>query len=177
MNKLQIVAAEMTGKEKALYVSSGTQSNLCGILATCWERGSEIFVGDKSHIALYEQGNVSQFGGVLVRSVPNQPDGSFDLDYLETLLHGVEDAHFPNARLICIEASHNMMGGTVPTLEWLQKCRDFADKHKLRVHLDAARGFNAVAYHGITIEKLCSFADSVSVCTSKGNEINVFYSD
>jgi len=168
INKLQEVAAELTGKEKSLYVCSGTQSNLCGILATCWERGCEIFVGDKSHIALYEQGNVSQFGGVLVRSVPNNADGSFDLDYLETLLHGVEDAHFPNARLICIEASHNMMGGTVPTLEWLQKCRDFADKHHLRIHLDAARGFNAVAYHGITIEKLCSFADSVSVCTSKG---------
>ena len=52
----------------------------------------------------------------------------------------LKDAHFPNARLICIEASHNMMGGTVPTLEWLQKCRDFADKHNLRIHLDAARG-------------------------------------
>ena len=48
----------MTGKEKALYVSSGTQSNLCGLLSTCWERGSEIFIGDKSHIALYEQGSV-----------------------------------------------------------------------------------------------------------------------
>ena len=52
----------------------------------------------------------------------------------------LKDAHFPNARLICIEASHNMMGGTVPTLEWLQKCRDFADRHNLRIHLDAARG-------------------------------------
>ena len=168
MNKLQVMAAEISGKETALYVSSGTQSNLCAILAQCWERGAEIFVGDKSHIALYEQGNVSQFGGVLVRSVPNQADGSFDLAYLETLLHGVEDAHFPNARLICIEASHNMCGGTVPTLEWLGKCRAFASKHNLRIHLDAARGFNATAYHGITIEKLCSFADSVSICTSKG---------
>ena len=55
INKLQEVAAELTGKEKSLYVCSGTQSNLCGILATCWERGCEIFVGDKSHIALYEQ--------------------------------------------------------------------------------------------------------------------------
>jgi len=168
VNKLQVMAAEISGKETALYVSSGTQSNLCAILAQCWERGAEIFVGDKSHIALYEQGNVSQFGGVLVRSVPNQADGSFDLAYLETLLHGVEDAHFPNARLICIEASHNMCGGTVPTLEWLGKCRAFASKHNLRIHLDAARGFNATAYHGITIEKLCSFADSVSICTSKG---------
>ena len=56
--KLQEVVAQMTGKEKALYVSSGTQSNLCGLLSTCWERGSEIFIGDKSHIALYEQGSV-----------------------------------------------------------------------------------------------------------------------
>ena len=65
----------------------GTQSNLIGLMATCWERGSEIFVGDKSHIALYEQGNISQFGGVLVRSVPNNEDGSFDLNYLKTILH------------------------------------------------------------------------------------------
>ena len=68
VNRLQEVTAKMTGKEKALYVSSGTQSNLCGLMATCWERGSEIFIGDKSHIALYEQGNVSQFGGILVRT-------------------------------------------------------------------------------------------------------------
>ena len=53
----------MTGKEKALYVSSGTQSNLCGLLSTCWERGSEIFIGDKSHIALYEQGSVLKLTG------------------------------------------------------------------------------------------------------------------
>ena len=55
--------AQMTGKEKALYVSSGTQSNLCGLLSTCWERGSEIFIGDKSHIALYEQGSVLKIIG------------------------------------------------------------------------------------------------------------------
>jgi len=168
VNKLQQVAAQMTGKPRALYVSSGTQSNLCGILSTCWERGAEIFVGDKSHIALYEQGNVSQFGGVLVRSVPNNEDGSFDLDYLETLLHGVDDAHFPRARLICIEVSHNMMGGAVPSLEWLLKVRAFANKHKLRIHMDGARGFNAAAHLGISIKELCAFADSVSICTSKG---------
>ena len=92
--------------------------------------------------ALYEQGNVSQFGGVLVRTVPNNDDGSFDLDYLETLLHGgiflilfltlfekkillVDDPHFPRARLICIEVSHNMMGGAVPSLEWLLKVKKF----------------------------------------------------
>lgn len=73
----------MTGKEKALYLPSTTMSNLCAILGTCWERGSEIFVGDKSHIALYEQGNVSQMGGVLVRTVPNNEDGSFDLGRLK----------------------------------------------------------------------------------------------
>merc|ERR1712110_947411 len=107
VNKLQQVAAEMTGKEKALYVSSGTQSNLCGLMATCWERGAEIFIGDKSHIALYEQGNVSQFGGILVRTIKNNDDGSFDLNYLRTLIHSADDPHFPRARAICIEASHN----------------------------------------------------------------------
>lgn len=168
VNKLQDVVAQMTGKEKALYVSSGTQSNLCGLLATCWERGSEIFIGDKSHIALYEQGNVSQFGGVLVRTIPNAEDGSFDLEYLRTLLHTVDDSHFPRAKAICIEASHNMMGGTVPSLEWLCKLRDFATEYGYRVHLDAARGFNAAAHLGISIKELCAFADSVSICTSKG---------
>ena len=75
----------------------GTQSNLCALMSTCWERGTEIFVGDKSHIALYEQGNVSQFGGILVRTVPNNDDGSFDLDYLETLLHtGGPDLFLPH---------------------------------------------------------------------------------
>lgn len=168
VNELQIVSAEMTGKEKALYVSSGTQSNLCALMATCWERGSEIFVGDKAHIALYEQGNVAQFGGILVRTVPNLEDGSFDLDYLATLIHTVDDAHFPRAQCICIEVSHNMMGGAVPSINWLREVRTFADKYGLRIHMDAARGFNAAVYLGISIKELCSFADSVSICTSKG---------
>ncbi|CBY30722.1 unnamed protein product [Oikopleura dioica] len=158
----------MTGKEKALYLPSTTMSNLCAILGTCWERGSEIFVGDKSHIALYEQGNVSQMGGVLVRTVPNNEDGSFDLDYLETLIHPVDDPHFPRARAVCIEVTHNMMGGSVPSLEWLSKVRAFADKWNLRVHMDGARAFNALGQLGIGIKELCSYADSVSICTSKG---------
>jgi len=158
----------MTGKEKALYLPSTTMSNLCAILGTCWERGSEIFVGDKSHIALYEQGNVSQMGGVLVRTVPNNEDGSFDLgrlkfyeifqkttiflDYLETLIHPVDDPHFPRARAVCIEVTHNMMGGSVPSLEWLSKVRAFADKWNLRVHMDGARAFNALGQLGIGIK-------------------------
>ena len=66
----------MTGKEKALYVSSGTQSNLCGLLSTCWERGSEIFIGDKSHIALYEQGSVLLISRItdLDGTLANKPD-------------------------------------------------------------------------------------------------------
>ena len=94
------------------------------------------------------KGNVSQFGGVLVRTIPNAADGSFDLEYLRTLLHTVDDSHFPRAKAICIEASHNMMGGTVPSLEWLCKLRDFANEYGYRVHLDAARGFNAAAHLG-----------------------------
>ena len=91
---------------------------------------------------------MSQFGGVLVRTIPNAEDGSFDLEYLRTLLHTVDDSHFPRAKAICIEASHNMMGGTVPSLEWLCKLRDFANEYGYRVHLDAARGFNAAAHLG-----------------------------
>ncbi|CAG5102017.1 Oidioi.mRNA.OKI2018_I69.chr1.g104.t1.cds [Oikopleura dioica] len=168
VNLLQETAAQMTGKEKGLYLASTTMSNLCGILGTCWERGAEIFIGDKSHIALYEQGNVSQMGGVMVRTVPNNDDGSFDLDYLETLIHTVDDPHFPRAKAIVVEVTHNMMGGSVPSLEWLCKVREFANKHKLRVHMDGARAFNALQHLGIGIKELCAFADSVSICTSKG---------
>src|SRR5512140_1334348 len=82
VKRLEQMAAEITGKAAALFVTSGTQGNLASLLAHC-ERGREVIVGDQSHIYHYENGSASAVGGLVLKPVPNNPDGTMPLDALE----------------------------------------------------------------------------------------------
>lgn len=102
--------AAMFGKECSLFFPSGTMSNLCAALTWCNNRGSEIIVGDRSHMFLFEQGGAAQFGGISYRTLPNKNDGTMDIERIQLAIRE-EDIHEPCTQLICIENTHNACGG------------------------------------------------------------------
>ncbi len=166
INRLQARAAQMLGKEAALFVASGTMGNLSAILAHCG-RGDEVIVGDKSHTFLYEAGGISALGGVHSYQVPNLPDGTLDLAAVREAVRS-DDVHYPRSRLICLENTHNRCGGVALSVEYTRQVRALADEFGLRLHLDGARLFNAAVALGVSARDLAAPADSVSICLSKG---------
>lgn len=166
--ELQTRLAAMFGKQAALFFPSGTMCNLACVLAWCDARGSEVIAGDRSHLVLYEQAGVSQFGGVSVRTVPNLADGSMDAERVRLAVRRADDFHEPRTQLVAIENTHNVCGGTVLPERFLQEIRAIADDHSIPVHMDGARVWNALASTGTRPEDLARYVDSLSVCLSKG---------
>lgn len=146
--------------------------NMCSILAHCWVgRGQEVILGDQSHIHMLEQGNISQFGGVHVRTVKNLPDGTFSLDELKAKVRSHDDymmsALFPSTSLICIENTHNICSGSVLPLSFIRSVKQIADENKIALHMDGARVLNAAVHLGVSPAACVKDVDSVSVCLSK----------
>ena len=166
VNRLQELAAEITGHESALFVASGTMGNLAGILSHCG-RGDEVILGARSHTVLFEGGGISALGGVHSRQVMEQPDGSLALERIEPLIRS-DDEHEPISRLIGIENTHNRCGGTYQSPAYIRSLVDFAHKHGLVVHMDGARVFNAAAALAADVKELTGPVDSVTFCLSKG---------
>jgi threonine aldolase len=140
--------------------------NLSCLLAHCG-RGEEMIVGDQAHTYIYEQGGSSALGGIHPRPLPNQTDGTIDLEAMEGAIRG-PNIHFPRTRLICLENTHNRCGGAVLTPQYMHHVGDLARRHGLRVHLDGARIFNAAVALGVDVRELVEDADSVTFCLSKG---------
>ncbi|KAL9956746.1 hypothetical protein ACROYT_G038273 [Oculina patagonica] len=168
VNALQVKAAELTGKDAALFVPSGTMGNLVSVMAHCPGRGDEILVGDLAHIIIWEQGGVAQLAGVHTRQVRTNIDGTLDLLEIENKVRSHGDAHLPTSRLICIEQTHNGTGGRVLPLEYLRKVKELATKHGLKVHMDGARLFNAATALGVPVAQVTQHVDSITFCLSKG---------
>ncbi|XP_060700824.1 threonine aldolase 1 [Hemiscyllium ocellatum] len=169
VNELQRQAAELFGMEDALFVPSGTMGNLISVMCHCRERGAELIVGDQAHIHLYEQGGVAQIAGIHSRVVKNLPDGTFDLNEVESKIRQhFPDSHYPRTGVICLENTHNEAGGRVLPLSFLQEVRTLADKYQLPVHVDGARLMNAAVALGVKASEILRFCDSVSMCLSKG---------
>ncbi len=166
VNRLEALAAEMTGQQAALFVASGTMGNLTAILAHCG-RGDEVIMGNKAHTFLFEAGGISALGGVHSHQLPNQPDGSLRLEDIAAAIRP-DDPHFPVTRLIALENTHNRCGGTYQGPDYLRQVADFAHQRGLRVHLDGARVFNAAAALGLPVRELTAPVDSVTFCLSKG---------
>lgn len=164
--RLEALAAARLGKEAALFVASGHMGNLVALLTHCG-RGDEIIVGDQAHIFYYEQGSTAVVGGIHPRTVPNQPDGTLDLNQVEAAIRS-DDVHFPRTRLICLENTHNRCGGAVLDVAYLNAVGDLARRYKLKLHVDGARLFNAAVALGVDVKALAADADSVSFCLSKG---------
>jgi len=166
VQRLEALAAARLGKEAALFVASGHMGNLVALLTHCG-RGDEIIVGDLAHIFYYEQGSTAAVGGIHPRTVPNQPDGTLDLNQVEAAIRG-DDLHFPRTRLICLENTHNRCGGAVLDVAYLNAVGDLARRYQLKLHVDGARLFNAAIALGVDVKALAADADSVSFCLSKG---------
>lgn len=165
IQQLENRVAQMFQKDAALFFPSGTMSNLTSILSWCPQRGSEIIVGDKSHIFLFEQSGAAQFGGVSPRTVPNLPDGTFDLDTVKAAIRD-DDIHEPSTKLICIENTHNACGGKVLPISFMKDLKALVPD--IPIHLDGARIWNAIYASRSTPPEIASYVDSLSVCLSKG---------
>ncbi|MGI5836961.1 MAG: low-specificity L-threonine aldolase, partial [Chloroflexota bacterium] len=165
VNRLQELAANMLGKEAALFTASGTMSNLVAVLTHCG-RGDEMILGDQAHILQYEVGGSSALGGVHVRAVPNR-QGALDPADVEAAIRGA-NVHFPRTRLVCLENTHNRCGGTVLSVEQVEAVAAVAHSRGAKVHMDGARLFNAAVALGVEARDIVRECDSVNVCLSKG---------
>jgi len=139
------------------------------VLVHCDLRGSEVILGDNSHIHIYENGGISTIGGVHPRTVKNNQDGTMDIALIEAAIRDPRGALvYPTTRLICLENSHANSGGKCLSVEYTDKVGELAKKHGLKLHIDGARIFNASVALGVPVHRLVQVADSVSVCLSKG---------
>jgi threonine aldolase len=163
VNRLEAMAAEMLGKEAAIFVVSGTQSNLLALLSHC-ERGDEYIVGQQGHTYKYEGGGAAVLGSIQPQPLDYEPDGSLDLGRVESAIKP-DDPHFARTRLLCLE---NTQGGKVLSLDYLKRARAFTLSRGLGLHLDGARIFNAAVHLGVPVTEISRHFDSVSVCLSKG---------
>jgi threonine aldolase len=162
VNALQEKAAELLGKEAALYVSSGTMGNLVAHLAWC-RAGDEVICGEKHHTLNSEQANAARVAQTQLRTVPQQR-ASLDIDAIERTIRG-DDPHFPRTGLIWVEQPCN---GWVMPLDELASISRLAKEHNLPVHMDGARIFNAAIALGVPASEIAQYADSVTFCVSKG---------
>ncbi len=171
VNALQEKIAGLLGFEAALFMPTGTQSNLCAILAHC-RRGDEYIVGQFAHCYRWEGGGAAVFGSVQPQPLEHQADGSLGLSDIDAAVKP-DDAHFACTRLLALE---NTIGGKVLAFDYVTQVTELARKRNLACHLDGARLFNAAvaqaASTGGAVEfearRIAQRFDSVSVCFSKG---------
>ena len=170
VRRLEERAAELLGKEAALFVTSGTQGNLVSLLTHCG-RGDGVILGRESHIMYFEGGGLAVLGGIMPlpvndsegdsRGLPSIPD-------MEGMLRPAEDVHYVRAKLVCLENTHNRMGGHASTPEEIASRAAWAHANGLKVHVDGARLLNAAVALGVSPSALVKDVDSVQICLSKG---------
>lgn len=171
VNALQDKIAGMLGFEAALFVPTGTQSNLCGILSHC-QRGDEYIVGQMQHCYRWEGGGAAVFGSVQPQPLDHQADGTLALEQIEAAIKP-DDPHFARSKLLALE---NTLGGKLLPFAYVEQATALAKKKGLARHLDGARLFNAAvaqaALNGSDARgearRIAQCFDSVSVCFSKG---------
>jgi len=171
VNTLQEKIAAMLGFEAALFVPTGTQSNLCAILSHC-QRGDEYIVGQYAHCYRWEGGGAAVFGSVQPQPLQHQADGTLALEDIAAAIKP-DDAHFARTRLLALE---NTLGGKLLPFAYVQQATQLAKSRGLARHLDGARLFNAAtaqaALSGTDVrdeaQRIAGCFDSVSVCLSKG---------
>jgi threonine aldolase len=165
VNRLEELAAEILGKEAALFVTSGTQGNQVAIL-THARPGEEIILEAESHIFYYEAAAASAFAGVQTRTIPGTR-GAMDPADVAKAIRG-KDIHQPRTAMIAIENTHNRAGGAVIPVANMQAIYRVAREADVPVHLDGARLFHAAVATGQDVKTFTQYTDSVQICLSKG---------
>jgi threonine aldolase len=171
VNRLEALAAQLTGKDAAVFVASGTMGNLASLLAHCG-RGRDVILGDESHIYHYENGGASALGGLVFRPVRTSSDGTLPLDALRAAIHlpahNYHYFHYTRPGVICLENTHNRCGGRIVPPEYFAEVAAIAAEHGLPIHLDGARLFNAAVAAGRPVTEWTRHVSSVQLCLSKG---------
>jgi len=162
--ELEKLAAEVTGKEAALFVPSGTFGNQLALFTHC-DRGNEVILDNSCHIVEHEAGASSVIAGVQLRTVIC-PEGVLYPDDIDSRIRKVVDQHFPKTGLICMENTHS--SGRVIKPEKMKVVYDKAQEHGIPIHLDGARLFNAAVALNIDTSEITQYCDSVMFCLSKG---------
>lgn len=163
VNVLEAYAAQLTGKDAALFCASGTQSNLVALLAHC-QRGDEYIVGQDAHTYKYEGGGAAVLGSIQPQPIEFEADSTLDLDKVRSKIKQ-DDYHFARSRLLCIE---NTRSGDVLPLDYHAHAASFCAETGLNLHLDGARLFNACVKQNVDVLAISQHYDSVSLCISKG---------
>lgn len=165
INRLEALAAEMVGKEAAVYVPSGTMGNQAAVM-THTQRGDEVLLDENSHIFFYEVGGLAVLSGVQTRTL-RSVRGAMNPGDVSAAIRP-ENIHFPRTTLLCLENTHNRAGGRALPVEYIDEMADLAHSAGLKVHLDGARIFNAAEALGVSAGRVAQKADSVMFCLSKG---------
>ena len=163
VNALQQRIATDLGFEAALFMPTGTQSNLCALMSHC-QRGDEYIVGQMAHTYRWEGGGAAVLGSIQPQPIANQPDGTLALADIEAAIKP-DDAHFARTRLVALE---NTWGGQPLPLPYIEAASALARRRGLAIHLDGARLYNAAVASGVKVREITQHFDSVSVCFSKG---------
>lgn len=163
VNELETLAAQMLGKEAALFVPSGTMGNQLAIMSHC-RRGDEAIAGHNSHVFVHEVGAAAVLSGVSLHTIPFA-NGMFDVGQIEAAIRS-DDIHEPPTSLILLENA--LANGRVVPLQTMADIYAMAKKHGLQVHVDGARFFNAATALGVPAKELAQYCDSVMCCLSKG---------
>ncbi len=166
VNKLEETAAARLGKEAGLFVVSGSMGNLVSALAWC-DRGDELVCGVDAHLLVNEMGAIAAFGGLQMRSLPNDRRGLLDPQVVDDMVSPTT-GFFPRTRLLTLENTHNRGNGAAYSAAEMQPLADVAHRHDMKVHMDGARIFNAAVALGVPVAELAAVADSVTFCLSKG---------
>nr|WP_318382190.1 low-specificity L-threonine aldolase [uncultured Enterobacter sp.] len=163
VNELQRYAADLAGKDAALFLPTGTQANLVALLSHC-ERGEEYIVGQGAHNYLYEAGGAAVLGSIQPQPIDASADGTLPLDKVAAKIKA-DDIHFARTRLLSIENTHN---GKVLPREYLKAAWDFTREKGLSLHVDGARIFNALVEYDCELKEIAQYCDSFTICLSKG---------
>ena len=163
VNLLEQEAAELTGKEAALFLPTGTQANLVALLTHC-QRGEEYIVGQKAHNYLFEAGGAAVLGSIQPQPIDAAADGTLPLDVVASVIKP-DDVHFARTKLLCIENTHN---GKVLPLDYLQQAWVFTREKGLALHVDGARIMNAAVSLNVPLSTLTQYCDTLTICLSKG---------
>ncbi|SKC22819.1 L-threonine aldolase [Kosakonia radicincitans] len=163
VNELQRYAAELSGKEAALFLPTGTQANLVALLSHC-ERGEEYIVGQGAHNYLYEAGGAAVLGSIQPQPIDAAADGTLPLDKVAAKIKA-DDIHFARTKLLSLENTHN---GKVLPRDYLKQAWEFTRERGLSLHIDGARIFNAIVEYGCDLSAIAQYCDSFTICLSKG---------
>ncbi len=166
VNQLEELGAEISGKEAALFVPTGTMGNLLAIMSHT-QRGEQVIADEWSHILKFEGGGVGSIAGLSSKEI-QVDNGIFTAEIIKEEIVTNDDVHCAQTGLICLENTHNMAGGIVTPLKQMEEIYWLSRQHDIPLHIDGARIFNAATHLKCNLKELSALSDSMMFCLSKG---------